>query len=237
MAALERYPDGAHMPTKLVYELILNLAESGEFEKAAALFHNRFFSREEGGTNVRQVWLEVQVQRAISLAQSGRCTDAVKVVDNFAAPVADLPFTHDGLEPFLRSARLNYLTGTVYKSCDLPEKSRSSFQAAGGHSNLDHAVWSWRAAQQLPGYDQVSAKNKLEDLIERAKSEGDSSSRSGRWFYNVGMLDQALGNSQQAEKEFRDALLSPDQLLSYHFARLAMSDRAPLSGKNLKVRD
>ena len=104
VAVLERYPDGAHMPSKLVYELILNLAESGEFEKADALFHNRFFSREEGGTNVRQVWLEVQVQRAISLAQSGRCTDAVKVVDNFAVPVADLPFTHDGLEPFLRSA-------------------------------------------------------------------------------------------------------------------------------------
>jgi tetratricopeptide (TPR) repeat protein len=64
VAALERYPDLANMPTPLVYELILNLAEAGEFEKATALFHNRFFQREEGGTNVRQVWLEVQIQRA-----------------------------------------------------------------------------------------------------------------------------------------------------------------------------
>ena len=194
------------MPSKLVYELILNLAESGEFDKAAALFHNRFFSREEGGTNVRQVRLEVQLQRAISLAQGRKCTDAVKVVDNLATPVADLPFTHDGLEPFLRSARLNYLTGTVYKTCNLPDKARSSFQSASGRSNLEDAVWSSKAAQQLPGYDQVSAKKKLDDLLDRSKSEGDTTSRSGRWFYSVGMIDQALGHTQQAEKDFPQAL-------------------------------
>ena len=227
VAALERYPDGANMPSKLVYELILNLAESGEFDKAAALFHNRFFSREEGGTNVRQVWLEVQMRRAISLAQGEKCSDAVEVVDNLATPVAGLPFTHDGLEPFLRSARLNYLTGTVYKTCNLPDKARSSFQSASGRSNLEDAVWSSMAGQQLPGFDQVSAKKKLEDLLDRSKSEGDSTSRSGRWFYSIGMIDQALGHAQQAEKEFRQALLSPDQLLSYHLTRLAVSDRNP----------
>src|SRR6202044_2843955 len=64
VAALEGYPDLANMPTSLVYELILNLTEAGEFEKAASLFHDRFFQREEGGTNVRQVWLEVQLQHA-----------------------------------------------------------------------------------------------------------------------------------------------------------------------------
>ena len=59
VAALERYPDHAHIPSNLVYELILNLVEAGEFEKAEALFHNRFFPREEGGINVREVWLEL----------------------------------------------------------------------------------------------------------------------------------------------------------------------------------
>jgi hypothetical protein len=72
--ALERYPDHAHIPSNLVYELILNLVEAGEFEKAAALFHDRFFPREEGGINVREVWLELEVQRATSLARSGRCS-------------------------------------------------------------------------------------------------------------------------------------------------------------------
>ncbi|HUD62949.1 MAG TPA: DUF5107 domain-containing protein [Candidatus Sulfotelmatobacter sp.] len=227
VAALERYPDRASMPSELVYELILNLAESEEFEKAAALFHNRFFPREEGGTNVRQVWLEVQMQRAISLAQLGRCAEGVKIVDHFAEPVADLPFTHDGLEPFLRSARFNYLMGTVNQTCNLPDKARRSFQHAAEQSSLEDAVWSWKASQQLPNFDRVSAKQKLESLLDRTKSNGNASSRSGWWLYNVAMLDRALDNIQQSEKELREALLSPDQLLTYHLTRLAVSNRNP----------
>jgi hypothetical protein len=50
VAALERFPDQAHMPAELVYSLALNRAEAGDFDGAAALFRNRFFAREEGGT-------------------------------------------------------------------------------------------------------------------------------------------------------------------------------------------
>ena len=227
VAELERYPDRASMPSELVYELILNLAETGEFEKAAALFHNRFFPREEGGVNVRQVWLEVQMQRAISLAQLGRCAEGVKIVDHFTEPVADLPFTHDGLEPFVRSARFNYLIGTVYQTCNLPDKARMHFQRAAEQSTLEDTVWSWKASQQLANFDPVSAKQKLESLLDRAKSNGNTGSRTGWWLYNVAMLDRALGNTQQSEKEFREALMSPDQLLTYHLTRVAVTSRNP----------
>jgi tetratricopeptide (TPR) repeat protein len=54
---LERYPDLSRMPTPLVYDLALNRAEEGNYEAAMDLFKNRFFGREEGGTNVRQVWI------------------------------------------------------------------------------------------------------------------------------------------------------------------------------------
>jgi hypothetical protein len=37
------------------------------------------------------------------------------------------------------------------------------------------------------------------------------------------MLDDALGNTEQAKTEFREALLSPDQLMTYHLTRLAIS--------------
>jgi hypothetical protein len=113
---LENYPDPANLPSNLLYELILNLAEAGEFDKATALFHNRFFPREEGGTNVRQIWLEVQVLEAMSLAQNRQCSAATETIDHLGEPRADLPFTHDGLESFLRSARFRYLIGTIYKN-------------------------------------------------------------------------------------------------------------------------
>ena len=220
VAALERYPDQAHIPTSIVYELILNLVEAGEFEKAEALFHNRFFPREEGGINVREAWLELQVQRATSLAQSGRCADALRLLDNLSKPLPELQFTNDGLEPFLRSARFSYLVGHAYKFCGESEKSRASFERSAQQSGFESAVWSWKASRELPDYDESAARQKLNGILERSNSDGVKSSW---WLYNRAMLDSALGNDQQAQGEFRDALLAPDRLMAYHLIRLAIS--------------
>jgi tetratricopeptide (TPR) repeat protein len=220
VAALERYPDHAHIPSNLVYELILNLVEAGEFEKAEALFHNRFFPREEGGINVREVWLELEVQRATSLARSGRCAEAVGRVDHLAEPVPDLPFTHDGLEPFMRSARFSYLIGNVYKVCSVHEKAQASFERSAQQSGLENAVWPWKASKELPNFDESAAKQKLNDILKRSNNDGE---RNAWWLYNRAMLDSAVGNDQQAQKEFREALLAPDHLMAYHLTRLAVS--------------
>ncbi len=221
--ALERYPDRANMPTELVYELILNLAESGEFDQAVALFHNRFFPREEGGTNVRQVWLEVRVQHATSLAQSEHCSEATDIVDNVAQSLPDLPFTRDGLEPFLRSARFSYLIGNVYKSCGLTNKATVAYQRAADQSGLENAVWSLKASQQLPNFDQDAATQKLQSMLDRFKNNGESGGESSSWLYNVGMLETALKDYDGAQREFRQALLARDQLMAYHLTRLALS--------------
>jgi tetratricopeptide (TPR) repeat protein len=208
------------MPSSLVYELILNLVEAGEFEKAEALFHNRFFPREEGGINVRQVWLEARVQRSTSLARNGQCAEAVGIVDHLDAQVPELPFTQDGLEPFLRSARFAYLIGSIYKVCGATEKSRVSFERSAQQSGLESAVWSWKASKELPDFDESAAKQKLNDILERSNNDGE---RSAWWLYNRAMLDSSVGNDQQAQKEFREALLAPDHLMSYHLTRLAVS--------------
>jgi tetratricopeptide (TPR) repeat protein len=227
VAALERYPDLTSMPTSIVYELILNLAEAGEFEKAGALFHNRFFQREEGGTNVRQVWLEVQIQHALLMAQQGQCSEAIKAVDDLGQPAPDLAFTRDGLEPFLRSARFSYLIGNVYKACKVQDKALSSFKQAAEKSSFADEVWAWKASQQLPDFDHGSAKQKLQSILERVKKTDSRDSPGGWWFYNAGMLDSESGNSQEASKEFREALLSPDTQMTYHLTRLAMSGSNP----------
>src|SRR6266581_507846 len=66
---LERYPDLSSMPTALVEELALSRAEAGNYPGAVELFKNRFFGREEGGTNVRQVWIEVKLAEALHLGR------------------------------------------------------------------------------------------------------------------------------------------------------------------------
>jgi tetratricopeptide (TPR) repeat protein len=221
--ALERYPDDANMPSQLVYELILNLAESGEFEKSAALFRHRFFPRAEGGTNVRQIWLEVQVQHALSLAQSGDCSEATDIVDHLAQPVSDLLFTHDGLQPFLRSARFSYLIGSMYKSCGVTDRAARAFESAAEQAGLENAVWSIKASEQLPNFDPDRARAKLESIRNRSRNDAENGSESSWWLYNMALLDAALGDHDGARREFRQVFLAPDRLMTYHLTRLALS--------------
>ena len=161
------------------------------------------------------------------MAQRGECSEAIKAVDDLAQPAPDLAFTHDGLEPFLESARFSYLIGNIYKRCKVPEKALNSFKQAAEKSSFGDAAWAWKASQQLPDFDHSSAKQRLQAILDRVKKSGSSESPSGWWFYNAGILDAGLGNVQQASREFREALLSPDTLMTYHLARLAMSDNNP----------
>src|SRR5216684_1774760 len=93
--ALERFPDLDRMPTSLVYELALSRAEAGNYGGAIDLFRNRFFGSEEGGTNVRQVWVEVKVQQAVGLARTGHCKDALAAAEALSSPVPGRLFTQD----------------------------------------------------------------------------------------------------------------------------------------------
>lgn len=215
--ALQLYPDRANMSTRLIYEVILNLAEAGDYDAATALFRNRFFAREEGGTNVRQVWIEVQLQRALGLASGGRCSEALSAVEHLPSQVPDLPFTRDGLEPILGSARTNYLAGKVYGSCGEAGKARSRFEKAAAQINPDQLVWAYRSAQKLPGFDQQQWQQRLESALSRSFSQTS-------WrFYNRGLINDALGHAADAEADFRQAFLLPDGLLAYHLTRLALA--------------
>jgi hypothetical protein len=166
------------------------------------------------------------LQQANRAAQDGQCGDAVSQADHLGDQVADLPFTHDGLEPLLRSARIDYLLGTLYKRCNQSDKAQARFKSAAGRSNLEDAVWAWKAAQELPGFEPNSGKQKLASVLQHAKSTSEISARTGWWLYNTAMLNRAVGNSQQAEEDFHDALLFPDQMLTYHLTRLALSESA-----------
>jgi hypothetical protein len=68
----------------------------------------------------------------------------------------------------------------------------------------------WKASQQLLDFDHGSAKQKLQSILERVKNSDSSDSPDGWRFYNVGMLDAGSGNTQQAARQVREALLSPD---------------------------
>jgi tetratricopeptide (TPR) repeat protein len=223
--ALERYPDQAKMPTDVIYELVLNLTEAGEYERAIALFHHRFFARQEGGTNVRQVWIEVQLQRMIALAQAGKCGDALAVAQNLGASVPDLPFTHDGLKPILDNARTNFLLGGMYRTCGMAKEAESRFQVTASASAPGQMAWAWLAAQKLPGFDPQQWNQRLEATRAQAENLVETSALTSFWVYTLGSLEAALGQRQQADATFRKVFLLPDRMLAYHLTRLAIAPK------------
>lgn len=225
--ALERYPKMQTAPPGLIFELILNLAEAGDFERATSLFHNRFFPREEGGTNVRQVWVEVQLQRILFLAKTGHCDAALAGAQALGVPVSDLEFTSDGLEPIIQSARTNYLLGTLYESCRQPDKAKMAFETASKASAPDQLRWAWLAAQKLPGFDSKIWQDRLKTALDQAATRSDTSGYPSWWMYTTGRLALDLGDKQEADLRFRKALLLPDRMLAYHFTRLALPEIKP----------
>ena len=224
---LEKYPNLANAPSNLIFELMLNLVEAGDFQRAESLFHNRFFPREEGGTNVRQVWVEVELEKMLASAKAGHCADALVVAEHLGAKVPDLSFTQDGLEPILQSARTNYQLGTVYARCAKPEEAAKKFQLASAASAPDQILWAWRAAQKLPGFDEKEWRERLESALAQAKSRSDTSSNSSWWDYTAGALAGALGSRQEADQSFQKALLLPDRMLAHHFTRMARAEGMP----------
>jgi tetratricopeptide (TPR) repeat protein len=225
--ALEKYPKLDAAPPALIFELILNLAEAGDFERANRLFHNRFFPREEGGTNVRQVWIEVQLQRALASAKGRGCGEALDGVKNLGSEVPGLAFTRDGLQPILQTARTRFLLASIYGACGHPDEAKANLELAARASGPDQIRWAWLAAQKLPDFNQVQWQRRLQTSLEEAAHRSETSAFPSWWMYTAGSLAKALGLAQEANSRFRKALLLPDQMLAYHCTRLATSEATP----------
>ena len=224
---LESYPSLSSMPTALVYELALSRAEAGNYDDAIALFTNRFFGREEGGTNVRQVWIEVKLTQALDLSREGRCVEALDVVKNLGSPAAGLAFTENGLQPILESARTNYLLAELSTSCGQKTEADRRYAASSKATDPSQVVWAWAAARKRPGYKPEHWRRRLTSALSEAESRLPASSYKGWWTYSIGILQIALGREEQGRKSLRDVILLPESLMSYHFARLALEGATP----------
>src|SRR6266705_1570051 len=225
--ALELYPDLDRMPTSLVYELALNRAEEGNYKGAIDLFQNRFFGSEEGGTNVRQVWLEVKLQQAIGLARIGHCEEALAAAKTLGSPVPGLAFTQDGLKPLLNSARINYLLGELFSACGQKQEADGRYRLSAQATDPSDVVWAWASAKMLGSYDPVLWRERLSAALSQAEANALTSANQGWWVYLVGVLQLALGREVQGKASLRESLLLPDNRMSYHFSRLAMEGAKP----------
>jgi tetratricopeptide (TPR) repeat protein len=224
---LDRYPDLNRMPGALVYELALNRAEAGEFDAAFGLFRNRFFGSEEGGTNVREVWMEVKLLAATGLARAGRCKEALYAADALGSTVQGLAFTQDGLLKLVNSPRANYLLGELFSSCGRKEEAERRLRLSAQATGATDVVWAWASARALSDYDSARWQERLSSALSQLEFRARAGSHESWSLYSLGILQRALGHEDVARETLRQSLLAPDSRMSHHFSRLALDGTTP----------
>ena len=222
LAAMAHYPDPATMTPALVYELALHQAEAGHMEEAEALLRDRTFTREENGTNVREVWVAIGLMKIRALAAEGKCGEMQAAVEELGKPKAGFAFTNDGMEPFVASARTQLEIGMAERQCHQDGNATAALERAANNSSQGEIAWAYLAAKQLPGFDAAAWRPRLQAALEVAQRSAESYPQN---MLRVGLLERALGDEAAADAALQKVFLLPDRHASYHLARMAERDR------------
>ena len=224
IGVLRRYP-GDPLPTALVHKLALALVEAGRAGEAEALFRGRFFPREEFGTNVRLVHLEVKLREAFALARAGRNAEAAALVAGFGQAVPGLDFTRDGMAGIVGSPRFQYYAGELQALLGNPESARAHWTRAAAGRDFRQVAFAYRAAQRLGAASDTEWRPRLEAAL----AEADLYLFRGGHYPALataarGLLLRALGRHAEAEEALRQVFVLPDKGLAHQLARLGLQE-------------
>jgi tetratricopeptide (TPR) repeat protein len=224
IASLGRYPE-TPLPSTLVFKLALALAEAGRFAEAEQLFPGRFFPREEFGTNVRQVYLEVKLREALALARRGRKAHAAALGAAFGQAVPGLDFTKDGMKAFVDSPRFQYYCGELQSLLGNEAAAREHWKRSATGHDFRQTAFAWRSARRFGEVSETEWRARLE----KALAEAETYLFRGGHYPAVatcarGMLLRALGRVPEGDLALRQVFVLPDKGMPHHMARLALQE-------------
>jgi hypothetical protein len=213
------------MPSLLVFKLALALAEAGEAASAEQLFHNRFFPREEGGTNVRAVYAQTRLVSARLAADNRNCAAALDILDGLPAERRDLPFTAGTLADALQPAAMTHQLAAIEARCGREGAARERWSRleralSGAGSPTDLALGD-DARARLGHARSEEQRRRLEEALASAGVALDSggSSNPGTLEYARALLLAAFDRKAEARTALQRAFVLPDRNLSHALAR------------------
>jgi len=218
VAVLKHYPNQEKMPAAVLLSLALALAKAGQFKEAENLFPGRDFIREEFGTSVHDVYMEVQLQKALSHARTKNCDAALAAIRNLGEPVPGLSFTTEGGDLFRNNARVQYCMGEILEACGRSADAREFRHRAAAAEGTTNLYYSYLAARRL-GEDLSSNdwQERLESALERFTNY--SGFNRGMALYAQGSLLLALDRKEKALETLREVFFLPDRGMSHYLTR------------------
>jgi hypothetical protein len=183
------------------------------------MFQGRFFPREEGGTDVRQVWIRVRALEARFHATLGRCGAALAIVDHIGDRGEPLAFTRDGLDRFILAAPNQAALGMAEARCGRADAAARRLRSLSASGEAGSLVFAYELARQLPGFDAAAWSAQLQSAGSRWGGRDTESS----WNAAIsGILELDLGHTNESRALIESALLLPDRSLAHHLGREAL---------------
>ena len=229
VTALARYPSPDNdKPASLVFKSALALAEAGDAAAAERLFHDRFFPREEGGTNVRTMYAQVRLTSARVASEQQRCDVARQILDSLSAEQAGLAFSKDGFTDVVATPPLSLQTAAIESACGRSVEARTRWERISRPLSGDGPALTLALAdmarQRLGRPRTAVERGRLERALENATAllETAGTSSPGVIEYARGVLLEALGKNAEARESLRRVFTYPDRGLSHALARAAL---------------
>ena len=207
------------VPPKIAIAQALTFAAQGNFAEASGLFTPLNFPAEKQDSDVREAYIEIQVQKVVALARARRCEEALASEDGLGNEDPALPFTFHGFGAILKGPRIQYTLAAVDAICGNEKGARKTWSRLAKSSVKDVAdpdfVVPLMAAAAAGMED---AKSRVEAALGQVESALASKAPANRaaLLYSRGILLRMLGRERDAESSLTDALeAEPPPMVSY----------------------
>jgi predicted Zn-dependent protease len=192
-------------------------AASGRVDEAVSRFDSKVFSAEKQPDQVRQAWIEVQLQRLIHMARSGNCTTAMDGLFRLGNEDTSLAFTMYGFDRYMKLAHFQYYAATIESDCHDDKNAKKHWIKVSKMAESlpsPEFVFPLLAAARL---DPDAAKPKVAAALEAVRASlahADPPSQPLLRFAEAALLS-ASGKQQEATSGFHQALNSGSLMIQY----------------------
>jgi tetratricopeptide (TPR) repeat protein len=192
-------------------------------EKASSLFNSTNFPKDKQPDAIRRAYIEVQLERRLIRAYTGRCSEAMPSLETLGDEDGGLPFTLYGFGGFMKAAHFQYYMGIVENMCgDSAAAKKRWARISKNNEPISSVDYAFPLLAAL-GAGESDARTRIEAALQPPKK---ASADDPKVLFAQGVLLKAIGRSQEGDSLLRRSLAAPDTFVQY-LSVLALAQAPP----------
>jgi tetratricopeptide (TPR) repeat protein len=211
-------------PREIAHVALLQAA-AGQLAGGLARFSARNFPQERQPDEIRQAYIELQLQKLRAQAAAKKCENAEHGFMRIGEEDKGLPFTMYGFDAFLKEARFQYYLGAIEAACGDERNARKRWERVArmkedaGTPNFAFPALAAAAAGAPDADKRLQAA--LAAVVKAAAMEPEAR---GVPLYSQGLLLRALGREPEARTAFEAGAKALDRNHSEYLNLLALHE-------------